>query len=187
MRKIVITGPECSGKSTLSQALAEHFGVPWVPEMARPYLDDLDRPYGEADLRSIAHLQLRTEEERVLELEQGAPDLLICDTDLITIRIWGEEKYGRSDPWIVRQTEDRPYDLWLLCMPDIPWVYDPQRENPHDRDRLFEVYRKTLERLGKRYAVISGEAEERLRQGLKAIAELRLTHLGPPERPMGDH
>ncbi len=171
MRKIVITGPECSGKSTLSQVLAKHLGVRWVPEMARPYLNALGRPYGEADLRSIAELQLRTEEERAME-DPGA-DLLICDTDLITIRIWGEEKYGRSDPWVLKQTEERPYDLWLLCTPDIPWVYDPQRENPHDRDRLFEVYRQTLERLGKRCAVISGEAEERLRQGLKAIAELR--------------
>lgn len=169
MRKIVVTGPECSGKSTLSQALAKHFCVQWVPEMARPYLDALDHPYSEADLRHIAELQLRTEVERALE--HPSAGLLICDTDLITIRIWGEEKYGRSDPWIVKQTEERAYDLWLLCTPDIPWVYDPQRENPHDRDRLFEVYRQTLERLGKRYAVISGEEEDRLKQAVNAIME----------------
>ncbi|MBS1944503.1 MAG: ATP-binding protein [Bacteroidetes bacterium] len=168
MRKIVITGPECSGKSTLSQALAEHYGVSWVPEMARPYLDRLGRPYGETDLLRIAELQVRTEDEREAE-QPGTPGLLICDTDLITIRIWGEEKYGRSDPWIFKQTEDRAYDLWLLCTPDIPWVYDPQRENPHDRDRLFEVYRQTLERLKKPYAVISGEEEERLNQAVNAI------------------
>lgn len=178
MRKIVITGPECSGKSTLSQALAEHFGVPWVPEMARPYLDDLDRSYHESDLLRIAELQLRTEEERVLEQAPETPDLLICDTDLITIRIWGEERYGRSDPWIVKQTEERAYDLWLLCAPDIPWVYDPQRENPHDRDRLFEVYRQTVERLGKTYVVIRGEADERLKQALNAIMESSGSPLG---------
>ncbi|MBP9080400.1 MAG: ATP-binding protein [Flavobacteriales bacterium] len=169
MLKVVVTGPECSGKSTMSQALADHFGVPWVPEMARPFLDELARPYVESDLRSIAELQLYTEEERALEQDPGTPDLLICDTDLITIRIWGEEKYGRSHPWIVKQTQERTYDLWLLCMPDIPWVYDPQRENPHDRDRLFEVYRKTLERLGKAYVVISGEVDERLKQAVNAI------------------
>lgn len=167
MRKIVITGTECSGKSTLSQALAERFGVPWVPEMARPYLDTLGKPYGEADLRAIADLQLRTEDERVAE--HPAADLLICDTDLITIRIWGAEKYGRSDQWIVEQTEVRPYHLWLLCTPDIPWVYDPQRENPHDRDRLFEVYRQMLQRLGKPYVVISGGEGERLKQAVAAL------------------
>lgn len=173
MRKVVITGPECSGKSTLSQALAGSLGVQWVPEMARPYLDALGRPYGEADLLRIAELQLGTEEERVA-VQPNAP-LLICDTDLITIRIWGEEKFGRSDPWIVEQTEERPYALWLLCKPDIPWVFDPQRENPHDRDRLFAVYRQTLEALGKPFAVICGEGAERLELALEAVGRFRMT------------
>ncbi|MCC6840005.1 MAG: ATP-binding protein [Flavobacteriales bacterium] len=170
MRKVVVTGPECSGKSVLSAQLAERFGLPWVPEMARPYLDELGRPYGEADLRRIAELQLRTEAECTAD-QPGAP-LLICDTDLITIRIWGEEKYGRSDPWVVEQTEGRPYDLWLLCTPDIPWVYDPQRENPHDRDRLFEVYRQVLERLGKPHAVIHGQGAQRLALAVDAVGLL---------------
>ena len=168
MRKIVITGPECSGKSTLSQVLAEYYGVPWVPEMARPYLDGIGRSYVESDLRGIAELQIRMEEERAASSGE-VPSLLICDTDLITIRIWGEEKYGMSDPWIVEQTVERPYDLWLLCSPDIPWVYDPQRENPHDRDRLFEVYEKMLNALGKPYAVIRGEASDRLKQAVTVI------------------
>jgi nicotinamide riboside kinase len=174
MRKVVITGPECSCKSTLSQALAEHYSVAWVPEMARPYLDGLGRPYGEADLRRIAELQLSTEEERAA-LRPGAP-LLMCDTDLITIRIWGEEKYDRSDPWIVKQTEERPYALWLLCKPDIPWVYDPQRENPHDRDRLFDVYKQTLERLGKPYVVVGGEGNVRLEKAVKAVDQMLQPH-----------
>ncbi len=185
MKKIVITGPECSGKSTLSQALAEYYGVPWVPEMARPYLEELGRPYDENDLLKIAELQLYTEEERAVKVT-GSKSLLVCDTDLITIRIWGEEKYGRSNPWIVQQTEERPYDLWLLCMPDIPWVYDPQRENPHDRDRLFEVYRKMLEQLEKPYAVISGEVDERLKQAVAAIGEMRSTSMGTAGSPSGD-
>ncbi|MGV9011671.1 MAG: AAA family ATPase [Flavobacteriales bacterium] len=161
MRKVVITGAECSGKSTLSEDLAQHYGISWVPEMARQYLDVLDRPYDESDLLKIAQLQVRTEDERQAESSLATP-LLVCDTDLLTIRIWGEEKFGRSDPWIVQQTEERPYDLWLLCRPDIPWVYDPQRENPHDRDRLFAVYEKTLKSLGKRYAIVEGEHSKRL-------------------------
>lgn len=168
MRKVVVTGAECSGKSTLSEDLAKHYGVPWVPEMARQYLDGIDRQYDEGDLLKIAELQLRTEDEKQVVGSQ-ATTLLICDTDLITIRIWGEEKYGRSDPWVVQQTEKRPYDLWLLCRPDIPWVYDPQRENPHDRDRLFAVYEQTLKALGKPYVIIEGGREERLRQAKAAI------------------
>lgn len=168
MRKIVITGPECSGKSTLSENLANYFGVRWVPEMARLYLDGLDRAYVEADLRAIAELQLRSEDERA-GWAKDEHKFLVCDTDLITIRIWGEEKYGRSDPWIVQRTEERPYDLWLLSKPDIPWEYDPQRENPHDRDRLFAVYEQLLKNLGKPYAVVGGDEGERLRQAVRAV------------------
>ncbi len=175
MRKVVVTGAECSGKSTLSEDLAEHYGVPWVPEMARQYLDGLAGPYGESDLLKIAELQVRTEDERQAESPLEAA-LLVCDTDLITIRIWGEEKYGRSDPWIVQQTVDRQYDLWLLCRPDIPWVYDPQRENPYDRDRLFAAYETTLKALGKPYVIIEGGREERLRQAVAAVGRL-----GPTE------
>lgn len=164
MRKIVITGPECSGKSTLARNLAAHYHVAWVPEMARFYLDSIARPYTEVDLLAIARMQLEAEEAA---LSNAAAGLLFIDTDLITIRIWGEEKFGRSDPWIVAQTRTRPYDLWLLCKPDIPWEYDPQRENPHDRDRLFSVYERTLQELGKPYAVVGGEEEERLRQALE--------------------
>lgn len=175
MRKVVVTGAECSGKSDLSAALAGHYGVPWVPEMAREYLNEFGSPYREEDLLRIAELQLRTEEEKAKGGPSGT-ELLICDTDLITIRIWGEEKFGRSDPWIVQQTEERPYDLWLLCRPDIPWVYDPLRENPHDRDRLFAVYEKTLKALAKPYVMIEGGREERLKQAIAAIVGL-----GPTE------
>ncbi|MCB0759263.1 MAG: ATP-binding protein [Flavobacteriales bacterium] len=174
MRKVVVTGAECSGKSALSADLAGHYGVTWVPEMAREYLGQLGRPYREEDLLKIAELQLHTEEERASEAGSAAP-FLVCDTDLITIRIWGEEKYGRSDPWIVQQTEERPYDLWLLCRPDIPWVYDPLRENPHDRDRLFAVYEKTLKALAKPYVIIEGGREERLKQAIAAIGGLGQT------------
>lgn len=175
MHKVVVTGPECTGKSTLSEALAAHYGIPWVPEMARPYLDSLGRPYGEADLLSIAELQLRTEEERAKGKGGKPPRAIICDTDLITIRIWGEEKFGRSDPWIIEQTESRPYDLWLLCRPDIPWEFDPQRENPHDRDRLFAVYEEMLRTLGKRYAIIEGGMAARLASSRIAVGTLLST------------
>jgi NadR type nicotinamide-nucleotide adenylyltransferase len=171
MRRIVVTGAECSGKTTLAQALAVHLVAPWVPEMAREYLDGLERPYRENDLRAIGELQLRTEEEVQLESLPGN-NFLICDTDLITIRIWGEEKFGRSDPWIMEQTEERPYDLWLLCSPDIPWEFDPQRENPHDRDRLFAVYEKMLKALGKPYVIIDGSREERLRQAFSIVGRV---------------
>lgn len=172
LRRIVITGPESSGKTTLARALARQYSALWVEEMAREYLANRDgQVYVEKDLLGIARLQLMEEDKRAAEAVDNESPLLFCDTDLITIRIWGEEKYGRSDPWIVQQTEARPYDLWLLCSPDMPWEPDPLRENPHDRDRLFEVYERTLNQLTKPYAIMSGAHEERMRAVAKAIEE----------------
>ena len=166
MRKVVITGPESSGKTTLAMDLSAHFDAPWVPEQARPYLEVRQGQYEEADLLHIARAQLNAEDLHT------DTDLLICDTDLITIRIWGEEKFGRSDPWIIQTTEERTYDHWLLCSPDIPWEPDPLRENPHDRDRLFGVYHDLLMKLGKPFTVIRGDPDERLRAAVTAVMRL---------------
>lgn len=167
MRRIVITGPESSGKTTLALDLARWLGGGYVPEVAREYLSELGRPYQEQDLLAIAQMQIEREEG----IASGVPSdgILFCDTDLITIRIWGEEKYGRCDPWIMARTEHRPYDLWLLCTPDMPWEPDPLRENPHDRDRLFDVYRATLERLKKPFLIMRGDRERRESDALIAI------------------
>jgi NadR type nicotinamide-nucleotide adenylyltransferase len=176
--KVVVTGPESSGKTTLAQALAAHFGTVWVPEAARAYLAARDTfssagPYLEKDLLDIARSQLRAEDHLLASIRPDAPQLIICDTDLITIRIWGEDKYGRSDPWVLERTVERPYDLWLLCRPDMPWEPDPLRENPHDRDRLLAVYERTLQALDKPYLVLSGPHAERMERAVSAI-DLRL-------------
>lgn len=174
MLRIVITGPESSGKTTLAQGLAIAYDTIWVSEMARPYLETKEgfgtaKGYVEKDLLNIAELQLRVEDSYAASISPDRSQLLFCDTDLITIRIWGEEKFGRSDPWIVEQTEARHYDLWLLCSPDMPWEPDPLRENPHDRERLFDVYERTLQQLRKPYVIIRGPHEERMRTAMGII------------------
>lgn len=172
MTKVAIVGPESSGKSTLAGDLGARHGLV-VEEFARTYLTDIGPAYEEEDLLTIAVAQARAEDVAALFAEQKGIPRLICDTDLITIRIWSEEKFGRCDPWILEQSEMRHYDLWLLCAPDIPWAPDPLRENPHDRDRLFEVYKATLDALGKPYVVLRGDHEQRLLDALDAIKRLR--------------
>ena len=174
MKRIVISGPESSGKTTLAEALAHHYGTVCAREMARPYLEVKKRSgitvgYAEEDLLSIARSQVEEEDRVGASIDIDAPRILFCDTDLITIRIWGEEKYGRSDPWIAQQTEQRPYDLWFLCAPDMPWEPDPLRENPLDRDRLFGLYEQELNALGRTYAVIQGGRMERLHRAVHAV------------------
>lgn len=168
MRKIAIVGPECSGKTTLARALADHFAAPCVAEHARQYLAALEHAYNEAHLLELAIGQLNDEQDAM----DGGAELVICDTDMITMRIWSEEKFGRCDPWIIAQSEERHYDLWMLCSPDIPWESDPLRENPHDRDRLFQAYMAMLDRLNKPYVILSGSREARLKNALRAVARL---------------
>jgi len=136
----VLTGPESSGKTTIAQRLAMDFGAPLVTEYARTYLDQLNRPYNQSDLWKIAQGQQAAEKKTAAT----NPHYLICDTDLWTILIWSEEKYGTVDPRISKALAQQKTNLYLLLQPTLPWTYDPQRENPTDRDRLFHIYRNKL-------------------------------------------
>lgn len=163
MLKIVVTGPESSGKTTLAQALAVHYQVPWVAEYARTYIKQLAQPYQEKDLLAIAQGQVQQEDKQ----EQTNPRLLICDTSLLVIYVWSHYRYGRCHPWIVDQLAQRPVDHYLLCYPDLPWQPDPQRENPHDRPELFAWYEKALHE--KSYTVVSGQGNVRLNIAISAV------------------
>jgi nicotinamide riboside kinase len=148
MLKIITTGPESSGKTTLCEQLSNHFEIPLTKEFARSYIDNLDRNYIIGDLLSIAKEQLKSELNSQL-----------LDTDLITIKIWSEYKYGRCDKWILDQIEKQKTEkrFYLLCKPDIPWQPDKQRENPSDREALFKIYKQVLDNLGHDYFIVEGE------------------------------
>lgn len=165
IRKISITGPESTGKSTLAKLLANHYQTVWVPEYARSYIEQLDRPYGKDDLIAIAKGQIRLEEE----LSIKANDFLFCDTDLTVLKIWAEHKYGKLDPFIQREYEHRSYDLHLLLDVDLPWKYDPQRENPDKRKFFFDWFEQELVAKNANYHIISGDSKERLNNACLAI------------------
>lgn len=156
--RIAITGPESSGKTTLARGLAAHLDAVWVPEYARQYLEKLGRPYVYEDLEWIARGQREWEEKYA----QEARDVLICDTDLLVMKVWSEYKYKRCAPYILEQLASRPYDLFVLCAPDIPWEYDPLRENPGEREELHAIYRRELEGMDVPFLEVSGSLEERI-------------------------
>uniref|UniRef100_UPI00404BA349 AAA family ATPase n=1 Tax=Fulvivirga sp. TaxID=1931237 RepID=UPI00404BA349 len=162
IKKIAIIGPESTGKSTLASQLADALQTVWVSEYARTYIDQLDRPYEESDLLTIAKNQIALEDE----LLPQANHYLVVDTTLTIIRVWSEHKYGRCDPWILSEEAARQYDCYLLCDIDLPWQDDPQREHPHLRNHFFEVYKRYLESKSASYCIVSGDGRERLQAAL---------------------
>jgi len=148
MLKIIVTGPESSGKTTLCKELSKNFKIPFTKEFAREYLDVLNRDYNQDDLLKIAKGQLKSEQ-----------NIQLLDTDLITIKIWSEYKYGNCEKWILDTIEKQKTEkrFYFLCKPDIPWESDPLRENPTNRNKLFELYKKELEDLEYNYLIVKGE------------------------------
>lgn len=168
-QKIVLTGPESSGKTTLAKQLAQSLAAPWVPEYARAYLDQLDRPYGMEDILQIGKTQLAQQNVR----SESLPPYLICDTSFLVLHIWVQVKYKQTNDWLEAQFIQDPVDLYLLCEPDIPWTYDPLREHPNDRYALFDLYRSTLNKYQKPYLIIQGQdPAQRLEAAELAVKKL---------------
>lgn len=168
LKKVVVIGPECTGKSSLSALLADHYNTVWVPEYARIYIDQLDRPYQEQDLVEIAKGQLALEDQKAIE----ANALLICDTDAIVIKIWFEYKYGYCPEEIRSIIKTRKYDLYLLTYIDIPWEDDPQRENPNLRQFFYDLFKRELKQLNVNYIEVKGDLKQRQTIAVTAINKL---------------
>lgn len=166
--KIAVVGPESTGKSTLSEKLAVHFHTTWVREYAREYIDQLSIPYQQEDLEIIAKGQLEAEKR----MEELASRILICDTNLIVIKIWSKFKYGFCPAWIEEEIARSNYDLHLLTYIDIPWEEDPQREHPDKRPILFSMYKKELESLRVNFVEVKGDMNTRLDTAVSAINAL---------------
>ena len=145
-----------------------HFSTTWVPEYARGYLDNLVRPYEPHDLISIAHGQIRLEDA----WSQEANGVVICDTNLLVIKIWSEFKFGSCDPEILRLINARHYDLYLLTYIDIPWQNDPQREHPGKRQELYDLYLRELQQQSTTFVEVKGEQRERRANAIEAIEKI---------------
>lgn len=196
--KIVLTGPESSGKTQMAAALAAALGVAYVPEFARYYLLHLGRPYIQADLKNIGRGQRAWEDWYVaqelsglsVQREQKDPmstknDLaaqlpeafkkrcLVLDTDWTVLHIW--ENYGYPETtvreWQKGYGEIRMGDLYLLCAPDFAWEPDPLREHPEAREELFALYEALLQSRNANYAVLRGTLEGRLQMALEALRQ----------------
>lgn len=165
---IVITGAESTGKSVLAQWLANYFQVPFIPEFARNYVENLKRDYNFSDIETIAKKQIN----QLDELKKTHHPYIFADTWLIITKIWFEVVFKKVPAWIDEAIKNTPIDLFLVCDTNLPWIPDSVRENGgKQREILQEKYKKTIEEFEFNYKIISGKNEERFKNALEAIQQ----------------
>ena len=173
IRKIVILGPESTGKSTLCKQLAQHYNSSWCAEFAREYLLQHGTSYTYDDLLTIAKGQVALE-GKSSQLTAHSSQLLFIDTDMYVMKVWCEFVFGKCHPWILNQVAERKYDLYLLCNTDLPWVKDELREYPdlQTRETLYHMYKDLMINQSTPWSEISGGYEERLQKAIDAVDRL---------------
>jgi NadR type nicotinamide-nucleotide adenylyltransferase len=185
LKKIVVIGPESTGKSTLCKELADRYNTLWVPEYAREYLETNGMDYNYDDLLTIAQEQIISEEQyaniklknhrqqpnNLLSAEQS---FLFIDTDMYVMKVWCEFVFGKCHNWILNQIAKRQYDLYLLCNVDLPWTKDNLREYPNFeiRNKLYRYYQDIMINQSTPWIEIEGNYLQRSQKAIDGINSL---------------
>jgi NadR type nicotinamide-nucleotide adenylyltransferase len=174
MKRIVIIGPESTGKSTLCEQLAKHYNTVWCPEYAREYLLKHGINYSYDDLNNIAKGQLTLQSETEARAQHN---LCFVDTDMYVMKVWYEVAFASCPAWILKTIAQTSCDLYLLCNTDLPWTKDELREYPDlaIRKRLFKMYKDIVANSGTPWTIISGTNEQRLHSAIDAVDSLLKT------------
>jgi NadR type nicotinamide-nucleotide adenylyltransferase len=171
MKKIVVIGPESTGKSALCEHLAAKFNTLWVPEYAREHLLKHGAAYTYGDLLTIAKQQIALEDHISKQTSSG---LLFVDTDMYVMKVWGEFVFNRCHQWILDSIVERHYDMYLLCNTDLEWIRDELREYPdlESRRKLFHMYKDILVNQHVPWKEISGTNRQRTDAAEQAVKGL---------------
>lgn len=171
--KVVLFGPESTGKTTLSEQLARYYNSVWVPEYARDYLQNKwnnERKTCEPeDLLPIAEGQMKLENE----LTKKATNILICDTDLLETKVYSEAYYlGNCDPTLEKYALENTYNLYLLTYIDVPWEADDLRDKPNEREEMFQYFKNTLVKYNRNFVILKGDKKTRLAKAIHHIDKI---------------
>lgn len=170
MKRVVLIGSESTGKTTLAQQLATHFGVECVPEFVREYAAAKGAPLEFSDTGPIARGQMALEDAaRERSLQRDSP-LLVVDTDLLSTVIYSLHYYGQCPDWIIEAARHRQPDLYLLTDIDIPWIADPVRDRGDRRPEMHALFTDFVQRSGVPFTLVSGAGAERFRAARDAVA-----------------
>ncbi len=171
--KVVLFGPESTGKTTLSEQLARHYNTVWVPEYAREYLqnkwNNVRKTCEPSDILPIAEGQMKLENE----LTKKTNDILICDTNLLETKVYSEAYYiGSCDPLLEKYALKNRYNLYFLTYIDTPWVGDDLRDKPNEREQMFQYFKNTLEKYKCPFILLKGDKKTRLNTAINHIDKL---------------
>ncbi|MBM3907457.1 MAG: ATP-binding protein [Gemmatimonadetes bacterium] len=166
-RRVVVTGSECTGKTTLARELADALDAPWAPEAARAYAEARGGTLSAADVEPIA----RATQAALEAAAAGAPPVLVADTDLVSTLVYARAYYGACPAWIETACRASLAELYLLCAPDLPWIPDGVRDRPAEADRhaMHAAFADTLLALGARVALVSGRGPARTACALQNV------------------
>lgn len=163
---VIITGAESTGKSMLTQFLAAHYNVPVLPEFARGYVEQLNRPYNYNDVEIIARKQV----EQLNTAKKWAYPVIFVDTWLIITKVWFEVVFQHSPDWLENEIRSTPIDLFLVCDTDLPWVPDPIRENGGEKRRLLQyMYIENIKKYSFTFQTVKGENSQRFENALQHL------------------
>ncbi len=168
IKKIVLTGPESSGKSFLAKELAQHFKTSWVREYARFFLEENGSDYDYPLLLKMA----KAHKKYQLKYLKSSPGIIFLDTDLINYKIWCDVVYTQTHKWILDNIEKENDHRYLIAYPDLKWEPDPLRENPKDRINLFDRHLREIASLRRPYRVVKGIGAKRLKNAIILTKEL---------------
>ena len=175
LQKIVVLGPESTGKSTLCEQLAKNYGVVDCKEYARQYLHENGTKYNFEDLLTIAKGQLTLEQQAIQKAEQlfieQSKNKIIIDTDMYVMKVWCEYVFNNCHTYILDEIHKRKYDLYLLCDIDLPWSPDEMREYPDEKPRqeLFAIYKDILINQDTPWGIVSGTGNQRTQNAISII------------------
>ena len=168
--RIVLTGGECTGKTTLARALAKRYDTGWVPEAARAAALAKAGPLGPEDVGPIARAHVATADAALGEATRRERPAVFFDQDLLSTVVYARHYYGDCPPWIERLAAERLGDLYLLCPPDLPWTPDPARDRGDRREEIHALFAAALAKAGARVAHVAGTGQERVARAEAAVA-----------------
>jgi NadR type nicotinamide-nucleotide adenylyltransferase len=169
LRRVCLTGPECTGKTSLAQHLAEALHTEWVPEASRLYAERKGRPLTPEDVGHIAREHIALADAAADRARERGATVLVLDTDLLSTVVYARHYYGAAPRWVERAERDRRADLYLLCDVDVPWVADGVRDRPDAREEMFALFERALARRHARSVRVSGGWEARWAMALDAV------------------